>query len=153
MSGLDRIIGDGHQWPRRGWLAVGPDLTCESTPRRECSAKSVAKMIFSRGSAARLGDSTGRKVEFKMARSLSAPPQIFSTDDASADQPKRWLRLGLRLRSVVTGAIAPLGHELIELGPVLGKTQPLQKLLKLALFFLKSAQRVGAIVVKSAIAA
>jgi hypothetical protein len=31
------------------------------------------------------------------------------------------LRLGLRLRSVVTRAVAPLGHELVELGPVLGK--------------------------------
>jgi len=88
-----------------------------------------------------------------MARILSAPPQIFSIDDASANQPRRWLRLGLRLRSVVTGAIAPLGHELIELGPVLGKAQPLQKLLKLALFFLKSAQRVGPIFVERAIAA
>ena len=63
------------------------------------------------------------------------------------------LRLGLRLRSVVTGAIAPLGHELVELGPVLGKAQPLQKLLKLALLFLEPAQRVGAIFVESAIAA
>ena len=77
---------------------------------------------FSRGSDARLGDSIGRKVEFKMARSLSAPSQ---TDDASADQPRRQLRLGLRLRSVVTGAIAPLSHELVELGPVLGKAQAL----------------------------
>jgi hypothetical protein len=57
-----------------------------------------------------------------MARSLSAPSQ---TDDASADQPRRQLRLGLRLRSVVTGAIAPLSHELVELGPVLGKAQAL----------------------------
>jgi hypothetical protein len=88
-----------------------------------------------------------------MARSLSAPPQIFSTDDASADQPKGWSRLGLRLRSVVTGAIAPLGHELVELCPVLGKAQPLQKLLELALFFLEPAKRIGAIVVESAIAA
>ena len=45
-------------------------------------------------------------------------------------QPRRWLRLGLRLRSVVTGAIASLGHELVELGPVLGKAQTLQKLLE-----------------------
>jgi len=63
------------------------------------------------------------------------------------------LRLGLRLRSVVAGAIAPLGHELVELGPVLGEAQPLQKLPKLALFFLESTQRVGAIFVESAIAA
>jgi hypothetical protein len=77
----------------------------------------------------------------------------YSTDDSSADQLRRWLRLGLRLRSVVTGAIALLGHELVELGPVLGKTQPLQELLKLALFFLESAQRIGAIFVESAIAA
>jgi hypothetical protein len=96
----------------------------------------------------------GRKAEFQDGAQFErATTNIFSTDDASADQPKRWLWLGLRLRSVVTGAIAPLGHELVELSPVLGKTQPLQKLLKLALFFLKSAQRVGAIFVESAIAA
>jgi len=57
------------------------------------------------------------------------------------------------LRSVVTGVIAPLGHELIELGSVLGKTQPLQKFLELALFFLEPAKRIGAIFVESAIAA
>jgi hypothetical protein len=63
------------------------------------------------------------------------------------------LRLGLRLRSVVAGTIAALGHELVELGPVLGEAQPFQELLKLALFFLESTQRVGAIFVESAIAA
>ena len=36
------------------------------------------------------------------------------------DQHRR-LRLRWRLRSVVTGAIAPLGHKLVELGPVLGE--------------------------------
>jgi hypothetical protein len=128
---------------------------CESTPRRECLGQVSCQNVFWPGewtpkTDTRLGDSTGN---FKMARSLSAPPQIFSIDDASADQSRRWLRLGLRLRSVVTRAIALLGHELVEFGPVLGKTQPLQKLLKLALFFLKSAQRVGAIFVESAIAA
>ena len=63
------------------------------------------------------------------------------------------LRLRWRFRSVVTGAIASLGHKLVELGPVLGKAEPLQELLKLALFFLESAQRIGAIFVESAIAA
>jgi hypothetical protein len=42
-------------------------------------------------------------------------------------------RLGLRLRSVVTRTIAPLSHELVELDPVFGKAQPLQKVLKTAL--------------------
>ncbi len=60
MSGLDRIIV--HKWPRRGGFAVGLNLTCESTRRRECSAKSVAKMIFSWGATTTdvlLGDSKG----------------------------------------------------------------------------------------------
>ena len=88
-----------------------------------------------------------------MARSLSAPPQIFSTDDASADKPKRWLRLGLRLRSVVTGAIAPLGHELVELGLVLGMAQAVEKLFEFALLVLEVAEGLRAIFVKRPIAA
>ena len=88
-----------------------------------------------------------------MARSLSAPPQIFSTDDASADQPRGRLRLGLRLRSVASRAVATLGHELVELGAVFGKAQALQELLELALLVLEPAQCIGAIFVKGAIAA
>ena len=38
----------------------------------------------------------------------------------SRDQ-QRMLRLRWPLRSVITRAIAPFGHELVELGPVLGK--------------------------------
>jgi hypothetical protein len=63
------------------------------------------------------------------------------------------LRLGLRLRSVVTGVIPPLGHELVEFGPVLGKAQPMQEFLKLALFFFERTQCIGAIFVESAISA
>jgi hypothetical protein len=65
----------------------------------------------------------------------------------------RILMLGLRLRCIVLGAIAPLGHELVKLDPVLGKAQPLQELFELALFVLEPPQRIGAIIVESAIAA
>jgi hypothetical protein len=85
-----------------------------------------------------------------MATAEAAKFALFAM--MTSPDPAEWLRLGLRLRSV-TRAIAPLGHELVELGSVLGKAQPLQKLLKLALFFLESAQRVDAIFVESAIAA
>ena len=63
------------------------------------------------------------------------------------------LWLGLRLRSVATGAVAALGHELVELGPVFGKAQSLEELLKFALLFLEPMQRIGAIFVEGAIAA
>ena len=73
----------------------------------------------------------------------------------SCHRPALWmsllLRLRLRVRSVRT--VAPLGHELVEFGPVLGKAQPLQELPKLALLFFQPAQCIGAIVVESAIAA
>ena len=49
-------------------------------------------------------------------------------------------------------AIAPLGHELIELGPVLGKAQPLEKFLELALLFLEALQLLRAVVVECAVA-
>jgi hypothetical protein len=63
------------------------------------------------------------------------------------------LLLRLRLWSIATGTVSALCHELVELGPVFGKTQPLQELLELALLFLEPAQRIGAILVESAIAA
>jgi hypothetical protein len=66
---------------------------------------------------------------------------------------RRELRLRLRLRCAVMGAIAPFGHELVELGAVLGKAQPPQELLELALLFFEPAQRIGAIFIESAIAA
>jgi hypothetical protein len=47
------------------------------------------------------------------------------------------LRLRLRLRSI--WPVAPLGHELVKLGAVLGKAQPLQELLEFALLFLEPA--------------
>jgi hypothetical protein len=59
----------------------------------------------------------------------------------------------MRLRSVVTGAIPPRRYELVDFGPVLGKAQPIQELLKLALFFFEVAQCIGAILVESAISA
>jgi len=49
--------------------------------------------------------------------------------------------------------IAPFGHELIELGLVLGGAQPIEELAELLLLFLEPAQRVGAVVVEGAIAA
>jgi hypothetical protein len=50
------------------------------------------------------------------------------------------------------GAIAPFGHELVELRAVLGKAQPPQELLELALLFFEPAQRIGAVFIESAIA-
>ena len=61
------------------------------------------------------------------------------------------LRLGLW--RVVTRAIAPFGHELVEFGPVLGKAQPIEELLEVALFFFEATQGIGAIFVESAISA
>ena len=49
-------------------------------------------------------------------------------------------------------AIAPLRHELIELGLVLGETQPIEEVLELALLFLEPAQSLGAILVERVIA-
>jgi hypothetical protein len=45
-------------------------------------------------------------------------------------------------------SVTPLGHELVELGPVLGEAQPVEEFAELALFLLQPAQGVGAILVR-----
>src|SRR5579863_693959 len=59
-------------------------------------------------------------------------------------------RLGLRIRLI--GAAA-LGHELIELGAVLGETQPRQEILELPLLLLETLQCLRAVFVEGAVAA
>src|SRR5205085_10546873 len=61
--------------------------------------------------------------------------------------------LALRLARVRRGPVAPIGHELVELGLVLGKAQTIKELAEFALFFLKSAQRVRTVLIEGAIAA
>src|SRR5205807_4020090 len=51
------------------------------------------------------------------------------------------------------GAIATVGHELIELGLVLGGAQPLQEFAELALLLFEPAQSLGAIFIEGMIAA
>ena len=60
--------------------------------------------------------------------------------------------LGLRLRAFRRPAAA-LGHELIELGLVLGMPQAVEECLEFALFFFEPAQCFVAVLVKGAIAA
>jgi hypothetical protein len=45
------------------------------------------------------------------------------------------------------------GHELIELGLVLGKAQPLEELAELALLFFEALEGLGAVFVEGVIAA
>jgi len=59
----------------------------------------------------------------------------------------------LRLRSLATGSVAALGHELVELGSVFSESQALQEFLELALLFFEPAQGIGAIVIECAVAA
>jgi hypothetical protein len=61
--------------------------------------------------------------------------------------------LVLRLAAFRGWTVAPLGHELVELGLVLCKAQPVKELAELSLFFLQPLQGVGAILIESAIAA
>ena len=50
-------------------------------------------------------------------------------------------------------AVAPLGHELVELGAVPGEAQRRQEILELALLVLEALQRLRAVVVEGAVAA
>jgi hypothetical protein len=59
----------------------------------------------------------------------------------------------LRLRWWTLGTAAALGHELVELGLVLGVTQTVEKLLELALFFFEASQSFDAVFVKGVVAA
>src|ERR1043166_3444167 len=62
----------------------------------------------------------------------------------------------LRLRSfrrLRRGAVAPLGHELVELGLVLGEAQPVEEVAEFALLVLEPTQRLGAVLVEGMVAA
>src|SRR5262245_42096276 len=61
--------------------------------------------------------------------------------------------LALRLTCVRRRPVAALGHELIELGLVLGEAKPGEELAKFTLLLLKAAQSVRTIFVERAIAA
>src|SRR3954471_13811257 len=49
--------------------------------------------------------------------------------------------------------MAPLGHELVERGLVLGEAQPIKEVAEFALLLFEPPQRFGAVLVKSVIAA
>jgi hypothetical protein len=49
--------------------------------------------------------------------------------------------------------IAPLRHEGIELGLVLGEAEPIEKVAELALLVLEALERLGAVIVEGAVAA
>src|SRR5947207_15883579 len=59
----------------------------------------------------------------------------------------------LRRRRRIARAIAAVGHELVELGLVLGKTQALQKGVELALLVFQPAQRVFSVFIERTVAA
>ena len=56
--------------------------------------------------------------------------------------------LGLRLRALVGAAAATLGHELVELGLVLGHAQSAEEVLKITLLLFEPAQCLGAIFIE-----
>src|SRR5262249_57401117 len=80
-------------------------------------------------------------------------PRIPAGEPRSGERRVWWLRRLRGRRSLACGPVAPLGHKLIELRPILGKAKPLQKLLEFALLVLEPAQRFGAILIEGAVAA
>src|SRR5689334_4308169 len=74
-----------------------------------------------------------------------------ASGNAAFDRFRRWWlrRLMRRLR----GAIAAFGHELVELGLVLGEAQPVEKLPEFLLLVLETLQGLHAVIVEGAIAA
>src|SRR5260370_7873739 len=59
----------------------------------------------------------------------------------------------LGLRRGRRGRIAPLSHELVELGLVLGHAQALQEFTEFALLLFQPLQRIGTVFIESAVAA
>jgi hypothetical protein len=49
-------------------------------------------------------------------------------------------------------AVAPFAHEVVEFGAILGHAQSLQEALEFLRFLLEPAQRLGAVLVKGAVA-
>src|ERR1700722_3911571 len=71
--------------------------------------------------------------------------------EAGSASVARWRGLGLR--TGLEGAIAPLGHELIELRAIPGEAQSGEEILELALLIFEPLQRLGAIVVERTVGA
>jgi hypothetical protein len=75
---LLRIIGEDIAGPRRGGFVVELNMTCESTSRRECSAKLFSKMyLASHGADVHRGDSTEWKSEIQNGAVFKRAVNIF----------------------------------------------------------------------------
>src|SRR4029453_7543810 len=64
-----------------------------------------------------------------------------------------WRNSGLGLACVGSLSVSTLGHELVELGPILRQSKTFKELAELALLFLKPAEGVGAVVIERTVAA
>src|SRR5215469_9100412 len=155
----------------RAWVATAPtrDLRCGTTApaakKRVATAMPNCPLFLSRATidqVMRYGRCSRDRNQARGAPWGTAAPNVVRVNAFSAisrdtrmalkQQRHFGLRLRLRLRSLATGSIAALGHELVELGSVFGETQALQEFLELALLFFEPAQRVGAIFIECAVA-